>query len=289
MGYKLDRSIYLSELCDVLNLEFKGLDIEIFGVSQSNEVSTNELSFSYDGSQVSDGSAFIVGYEPISTKKCKFGYVVSKNPRLDFIRTLNYLNINNKFSTWDFDAIIHPSVIIGENVVIERGCVIGENSIIEHNVVIQSGTRIGKECRIRVSAFLGGDGFGFERDESGVAVRFPHIGGLLLGDNVEVGAGCSIAKGSLSDTIVESHVKIDNLVHIAHNCIVKRGVIITACAELSGGVIVGENAWLAPNSCINQKISIGAEAIVGLGAVVTKNVDPRSVVAGNPARKLREL
>lgn len=93
----------------------------------------------------------------------------------------------------------------------------------------------------------------------------------------------------MSDTIIHDNVKIDNLVHIAHNVTVHSGAFIIACSEISGSVEVGKNSWIAPNACINQKLKIGAESLVGLGAVVTKDVDSRVIVAGNPAKKIRDL
>jgi UDP-3-O-[3-hydroxymyristoyl] glucosamine N-acyltransferase len=181
-------------------------------------------------------------------------------------------------------------VKLGSKVVIERGCNIGESVIIEHNVVIHSGTSIGANTRIRANTSLGGDGFGFDRDEYGEKIyRFQHLGGLIIGCNVEIGSNNCIAKGTLSNTIIEDNVKTDNLVHIAHNCHIKKGVIITACSELSGGVVVGENAWLGPNSSIIQKVSIGKGAFVGIGAVVTKPIEENYLYAGNPAKKIKKL
>ena len=111
----------------------------------------------------------------------------------------------------------------------------------------------------------------------------------MIGDYVEIGALNSIARGTLSDTVIESGVKTDNLVHIAHNCHIGSGCLLTACAELSGGVHLGENVWIGPNSSFKQKVIIGSGSLIGLGAVVTKNVEKNCVVAGHPAKKLRDL
>ncbi len=166
---------------------------------------------------------------------------------------------------------------------------VGANSIIEHNVVLHSGTRIGKNCRIRSCSSIGGDGFGFERLDDGTPMRFPHLGGVVIGDNVEIGALNSIAKGALSDTFIADYVKTDSLVHIAHNCFVNESALITACAELSGGVTLGKRVWVGPNVAMMQKVTVGDDALIGLGAVVTKNVCARTIVAGNPAKKIRDI
>ncbi|RUO41612.1 UDP-3-O-(3-hydroxymyristoyl)glucosamine N-acyltransferase [Pseudidiomarina aestuarii] len=289
MGYKLNGIIELSKLASNLELEFHGLDISINGVSPADSVSLNELAFAKDSLANKVGIACIVSCAEENLEVNSCGYILSKNPRLDFIRALIYLNENIGFSTWSDMPIIHPTAHIGKNVVFEAGCVVGEHTVIEHNVVLHSGTRIGANCLIRSCSSIGGDGFGFERDSTNIPLKFPHLGGVLIGNNVEIGSCTAIARGTLGDTIIEDNVKVDNLVHIAHNCVVKKGAFIIACAELSGGVTVGENAWVAPNSCTHQKISIGAGALVGLGAVVTKDVDDFSVYAGNPAKKLRDL
>jgi len=198
--------------------------------------------------------------------------------------------VNNiGFSTYEFESKIHESSILGLNVVIESGCIICENVIIEANTVIHSRTTIGANTRIRSCSSIGGDGFGFERLPDGTPLRFPHLGGVTIGENVEIGALNSVSRGTLSNTLIDTQVKTDNLVHIAHNCHVKKGAFLTACAELSGGVEVGEFAWVAPNVSVMQKAKIGDGAIVGLGAVITKNVPSRTVFAGNPARKLKDI
>ena len=104
-------------------------------------------------------------------------------------------------------------------------------------------------------------------------LRFIHLGGVKIGNEVEIGALNSIARGTLNDTIIENGVKTDNLVHIAHNCYIGCNSLITACVELSGGVIVGKNVWIGPNSSVLEKIKIGDNAFIGIGSVVTKDVD----------------
>lgn len=289
MGYKLNKSFQLSELASALSLNWSGLDVLIKGVAPSNHVERSEITFSTDLSANLAGVVYITSVQLDEKKSETNGFIISENPRLDFIKALSFLNDEIGFSVWDSPAEIHPSARIGENVVIEKGCVVGPNTIIEHNVVLHAGTRIGKASRIRSCSSVGGDGFGFERLADGTPIRFPHLGGVVIGDNVEIGALNSVVRGTLSDTIIEDDVKTDNLVHIAHNCHIGPGCLITACAELSGGVQLGSNVWVGPNSSFMQKITVGAGSLVGLGAVVTKNVDENCVVAGSPAKKIRDL
>lgn len=290
MGYRLKRTIRVSDLVKPLGLSFYGEDSEISGVSTLDDQRPGYLVFSKETDASLEGSIVV---EPANkfTDSANINYtsIISENPRLDFIRLLDILATKTGFSTYEFKSKIHKSVSLGPNVVIESGCIIGENVIIEANTVIHSGTTIGANTRIRSCSSIGGDGFGFERLANGTPVKFPHLGGVDIGKNVEIGACAAIARGTLSNTIIDNYAKIDNLVHIAHNVHVKKGAFIIACAEVSGGVEVGEYAWLAPNSCTHQKIKIGDGAIIGLGAVVTKDVANKTIWAGNPAKKLREI
>lgn len=289
MGYKLRETVLLSEISNKLNLELKGIDLLVAGVAPFSDYEAGELSFTKDLSGFKKGAALVINKDSVCEKLDTTGYLLSENPRLDFIRILSFLESTKGFATYDFPSDIHPSVQIGKNVVIEDGCKIAEGVVIEHNVVIHAGTRIGKDSRIRSCSSIGGDGFGFEKLDDGTPLRFQHLGGVVIGENVEIGSLNSIARGALSNTVIEANVKTDNLVHIAHNCIIGKNTLITASAQFSGGVVVGENVWIGPNSSIIQKITIGKNSLIGLGAVVTKNVPENTVFAGNPAKRIRDI
>jgi len=289
MGYKLNEPIMLSALAAQLECEWKGVDIKIEGVSPFDTAVESDLTFSKNLVQDVAGVAVIAAMSDLSPVIEFSGVLLSNNPRLTFIKALNFLVSEVGFSTWDSPSVIHPTAKIGQNVVIEDGCFVGANTIIEHNVVLHAGTRIGENSRIRSCSSIGGDGFGFERIQDGTPLRFPHLGGVVIGNSVEIGSCTAVACGTLSDTVIEDNVKIDNLVHIAHNCLIRNGAFVIACAEISGGVEVGRNSWIAPNSCTHQKVVIGEDSIVGLGSVVTKDVPANSVYAGNPAKKIRDL
>lgn len=179
------------------------------------------------------------------------------------------------------DVTLGPGVVIGRDVTIGVGCVIGPNTVIDH-CTIGTDTRIGPNCSI------GGEGFGFEIDEeSGETFKFPHVGRVHIGSRVEVCANVCIARGSLKDTILEDDVKVDNFVHVAHNCHVRRSAFLIAHTMLGGSVEIGHHAWIAPSSAIMNGLQVGACAMTGLGAVVTKPVEANDVVAGVPAKRLR--
>lgn len=288
MGYELNKTVSLSWLARELGVEFHGKDISIREVSSLDRCESGALTFATVLSSQLNGVAVITTFENYHIDDFVNGYLITDSPRKLFVLAMNILNKEIGFSLYKLEPVIHSSVRLGDNVIIEKGCIVGENTIIEANVVLHSGTKIGKNCRIRANSCIGGDGFGFERLASGELLRFPHLGGVEIQDNVEIGSLNSIARGTLSDTVIGLGVKTDNLVHIAHNCIIGKNSIITACAELSGGVILGESVWVGPNASIIQKISIGSNSLIGIGAVVTKNVPDNCVFAGHPAKKIRD-
>jgi len=221
--------------------------------------------------------------------------VAVDRPRLWFIRCMNAF-FPSKVKTG-----IHPTTIIGKNYQIDKNVYIGPYSSIGDDVVIGSGTkihsgvhihdrvRIGKNVILQSGCIIGADGFGYERTKEGVLERFPHIGGVVIEDDVEIGANTCVDKGALSDTIIGEGTKIDNLVHIAHNVVVGKHCVIVALAMIGGGAKIGDGAWIAPTACIRDGVTIGKQALVGMGAVVTKNVNDHDVVIGVPARSIKKV
>ncbi|OZT82165.1 hypothetical protein CIK04_28890 [Vibrio sp. 03_296] len=212
--------------------------------------------------------------------------LLSKNPRLGLLQgRYSFLIDSEVLVRKTSSLVIDNSAIIANSAVIEDGVSIGERTIIEHNVTIHQGTVIGSNTIIRANSVIGAQGFGFEKVMRDW-YRFPHLGRVIIGNNVEIGALNSVCIGALDNTVINDGVKTDNLVHIAHNCQIGKNSILTACTELSGGVFLGEGVWMGPNSSTMQKVSIGDSAVVGLGSVVTKNVEAGNTVAVGHQAKL---
>jgi UDP-3-O-[3-hydroxymyristoyl] glucosamine N-acyltransferase len=187
----------------------------------------------------------------------------------------------------DTSAFIDPSAKLDPGVVIGRDVRIGARSIIGPNTVLANVT-IGQDTVIGPNCSIGGEGFGFETDpESGMVFKVPHFGHVVIGSRVEIFSNVCIARGSFDDTVVEDDVKIDNLVHIAHNCRIQRGAFVIANAMIAGSVTLGEGSWIAPSTSVLNGTTVGRYAMTGLGAVVVKSVDENTVVAGVPAKPLR--
>lgn len=147
---------------------------------------------------------------------------------------------------------------------------------------------IGENCIICKNAVIGNDGFGFEPDENGDLIFFPHFGNVIIGDNVRVGSGSCIDRGNMYDTIIGDNVKIDNLVHIAHNVQIDKNTMVVAGVVVCGSVKIGKNCFIGANSTIKQHLTIGDNVLIGMGSVVTKDIPDGEVWAGNPAKFLRK-
>jgi UDP-3-O-[3-hydroxymyristoyl] glucosamine N-acyltransferase len=211
----------------------------------------------------------------------------TERPRLTFAKAVNAIQKNIGFLKKRATTQIDETAQVSSLAFVEPGAVIGARTVVLPFAFIGEGVVIGSDCIIKSGAVIGQDGFGFERDENDIPMRIAHLGGVIIGNNVEIGALNTICRGTLEDTVIEDHVKMDDHVHVAHNCRIRRGALLTACAELSGGVDVGEFSWVGPNASVMQKISIGKNSFVGIAANVTKNIPDNVVAAGNPAKILR--
>lgn len=186
-------------------------------------------------------------------------------------------------------ADIDPSAVVSEFVSIGRDCHVGPRTVLAPGVVLYPNTTIGADATVHANAVLGARGFGLERNASGRLEEFPHYGGVIIEDDVEIGAGTCIDRGTFKSTRVCRGAKIDNLVHIAHNVAVGRDAVIVANSMIAGSVEIEDGAWIAPSASIREGLRIGRSAFVGLGAVVTHNVESGTTVAGSPARPIADF
>lgn len=218
--------------------------------------------------------------------------IIVKNPKMALAKIGNHFFVDRPKPEIHPTAIIDPEAIIGLNVSIGAYCVIGkavigDDCVLDSCVRVYDDTVLGKGCAVKNGAVLGGAGFGFERDEKGNKFRFPQIGRLIIGDDVEIGANTCIDRGALSETIIGDHTKINNLCHIAHNNRIGRNVTITGCVNISGSSVIDDDVWVAPNSSIRGFLHIGRNSVVGMGSVVTKDIPAGETWVGNPAKKMK--
>ena len=222
------------------------------------------------------------------------------SPRLVFIRVVNeffsdmaasasYQSGIGEGAVISSEATIGKNVSIGINSVIGADVIIGDNTIILNNVSIDGRTKIGVGCFIKSGAVIGETGFGFCIDEDGLPVQMPHFGSVVIGENVSIGANTTIERGMFENTVISDNVKIDDLVQVGHNVNIASNARIAAGVILCGSVSVGQNCWIAPNSTILERLQIGKDAFIGLASNVIENVEPETVVVGNPGKKIRKI
>ncbi len=284
--------------------QYMGKDeINISGYSSFNNITENKISWvknqaNFNEKVVMNNKDIVLIVNSDVVIKSNFardnGIIVCDNPKEIFFSILR-----KYFPTKTYESYISPvatveACMIGDNVFvghysyIGNDVVIGNNVVIKYNVSIEGKVKIGDNTIIHSGVRIGTDGFGLFQDEDGRNVKVPHYGGVVIGNDVEIGANTCIDKGTLDDTIIGDNVKIDNLCHIAHNCVIRDKSVIVALAMLGGSTKLEAGSYVAPGAMIKNQLKIGANSLVGMGSVVIKDVENNKVVAGVPARVIRD-
>lgn len=191
-------------------------------------------------------------------------------------------------------AIVSPTAKIGENVYIGPGtvigdeCEIGDGTIIDANVTIYRKVTIGKNCHISSGAVIGADGHGYVLDENNRYKKIRHMGNVVIGDNVDIGANSCVNRGVLDDTTIGNGTKIGNLVNVAHNVVICKDCMITPGVILTGSASVYDRCWISAGAVINNSVHIAEHNQVGMNAVVMRSVSNEDgVYVGVPAKFLK--
>jgi UDP-3-O-[3-hydroxymyristoyl] glucosamine N-acyltransferase len=298
----------------------------IDGVSSREWAAPSDVTFAEDAAAASAALASYAGLVVLRAG-CVANYPAEKNvvetdqPRLWFARAGQLLKPILPATG------VHPSAVVGEFVQLAENITIGAGAVIENYVhiglgtrvdagaVIGQGTQIGEFCRIyprvviypgtrignhvvvHAGAVLGADGFGYVRDSvTGAYTQFPQQGTLVIEDEVEIGANSTIDRGALRQTRIGRGTKIDNLVHVGHNCDIGEDVILVALTGISGSSTVGNGAVIAGQVGIGDHVKIGPGVILGGQAgvfsgskVTNEGLKPGTVLYGTPARPLRQV
>jgi len=190
-----------------------------------------------------------------------------------------YLGFNTKIGD---NCTIMYGAFIGDNVII------GNNTIIYPNVTIYRDCIIGNNCTIHSGTVIGSDGFGFATTKKGEHIKIYQNGNVEIGNNVEIGANCTIDRAVFSSTIIEDMVRIDNLVHVAHNCKIGKGSILVTQTGLSGSTILGEYVVMAGQSGTTGHLEIAPYSTISARGVVSKSIiEPKKQWAGFPLMEHR--
>lgn len=236
------------------------------------------------------------GYDVPSEIVEKHAVFVCEEPHLEFCYFFKTHGVTNYVQFGETKEIDHyitsGNVVVGEGTKIFPYVYINGNVRIGKNCYIGSGARIignvciGDNVVIKENSVLGADGLSTDRNENGEAVSMPQFGGLIIEDNVQIGANTVIARGAIDNTVIRRGCKIDNCCWISHNNFLDENVFVVGEATTFGSVTIGKNAQISGNATVRNGLKVGEAALVGAGSVVTRSVKDGAIVSGNPAREM---
>jgi UDP-3-O-[3-hydroxymyristoyl] glucosamine N-acyltransferase len=295
--------------------------VEISGIASLESATANDLVFveaadDLDTALESPAAAVVAG-EFARGVRARKPLLIARQPRLAFARAGKVIFPPRRREPGIAStAFVHDSVKMGKLVSVEPGCYIGEGTVIgdrtrigaggfiaprvtlgddcsiKAHVTIYSDTAIGNRVVVAAGAVLGSDGFGFVRDETtGMYEKFPQVGRLEIGDDVEIGANVTVDRGALDATVIGRGTKIDNQVHIGHNVRIGKNVVIAAQTGISGSVVIEDNVVIAGQVGLADHVRITEGAILGAqcGVPTKKVIRGKGIVFwGTPARPLRD-
>ncbi len=192
-------------------------------------------------------------------------------------------------------ASIGPRAVIGKQVIIESGvhisadCVIGENCVIRAGVAIRERCQIGARVSIHPNAVIGADGFGYRPDGQGGLTKIPHLGTVIIGDDVEIGANTCIDRGKFGDTIIGPHTKFDNLVQIGHNVKIGRGCVFAGHAGIAGSAVIGDFCQFGGKTGVADHTNVGSYSSLAAHSAIMRDIPEGKSWAGLPAMDAKEF
>jgi UDP-3-O-[3-hydroxymyristoyl] glucosamine N-acyltransferase len=274
--------MHASALADLVGGALHGPDQPFVGVAPADTAGPTDLAFATRGTPA--GAGVLLATEPEEGRTV----VVVADPRLAFARALQHLFPAAHPVGVQAGAFVHPSATLGAEVAIYPGayvgpdCILGDRVVVHPNAVLYPGVVLGAGTVVHAGAVLGADGFSYAASPTG-PVKVPQIGGLRVGERVEIGANTCIDRGALGDTILGDDCKIDDLVLVGHNCALGRAVVIAGQAGLAGSTTVGDGALVGGQVGTADHVVVGAGARVAAGAGLHKHVAPGETVMGRPA------
>ena len=290
-----------SELAEVVGGKASSGNITIDNISSLDSANASSISFLSDSSYIprlKETKSKVILIKKEDLKYWGKDYILVKNPYLAFskIATLfNELGENSKYSihesvvfgnnskpeennsirahsTIGDNCLLGKDIQIGSNVTVGDNVVIGSNTVIHSNVTIESNVKIGANCVFFSGSRIGTDGFGYAPDDDGSWAKIPQTGGVIIEDNVHIGANTTIDCGAIDNTIIKTGVKIDNLVHIAHNCLIGENTIIAAMAGFAGSSKIGKACMIGGGARIGPNISIADRTVISPTTPIARSI-----------------
>lgn len=310
------KQLTLAELAKHLKVEFRGdPQCVIHGVAPLEKAQEGDISFFYDpryrrALSTTKASVVILANKHIEDNRKNF--IITETPRLIFAKTATLFQ-----QTPDMTPGIHATAVIGQNCRIAdsasvgANCVIGNNVSVGENTFIASGTVIGENSSLGSNCILwpnvtlypnvqmghrviihsgtviGSDGFGFE-NEGGVWYKIPQLGGVIIGDEVEIGANTTIDRGALNNTVIGVGVKLDNLIQVGHNVVIGDHTVIAGCVAIAGGARIGKHCMIGGKVGIAGHLEIVDYVILTAGTTVSSSIVDQGIYSsGIPAHANR--
>ena len=311
--FKKENNLKINSILKLLNLKIRKKNYLINDIRDLDHAKKNDISFfqsiNYLSNLKKTKSNFILTSEKLSNFIPKNKeIIIVDNVLLSVYKIVALFYPNAHDDIFDntvkpivknnyFNLKIGKNILIGKNVKIGKSCSIGHNTLIEKNVVINDNCQIGnnvilkncilgKNTRILDGAIVGKKGFGFFPDKS-KNIRYPHVGIVIIGDNVEIGCNNTIDRGSISNTIIGDGSFLDNQVHIGHNVKIGKNCIITGQVGFAGSSTIGDNVMIGGQSGISGHLTIGNNVQIGGGSGVIKSIPSNTKVMGYPAKNIR--
>ena len=194
----------------------------------------------------------------------------------------------NPFASVGENTVVGARCLLNQNVFIGKNCRLGDNVILHPNVVLYDDVVLGDRVTIHANSVIGADGFGY-RFQNGRHVKVPQLGGVVVGDDVEIGACSTVDRGTFEPTVIAAGTKLDNLVQIGHNCRIGKHNLLAGQTGLGGSTTTGDYVFMGGQVGIKDHIVIGEAAMLGAGTGVIRDVPPRSRMFGYPAQTDREM
>jgi len=296
----------LKEIASFLEIECNS-DIKIEKLSTLKKANSNSLSFFHDEKYINDlkstkAAAVILKKEYVNLLPKNTVALITNEPYKKMALASSLFAYNPSTKTYPptllDGATISEGVNCGKNVTIGKNSKvfagvylgdnveIGENTIIYPNVTIYHNCKIGNNCIIHSGTVIGSDGFGFvSKDKSNI--KFYQVGDVVIEDNVEIGANCTIDRATLDSTIIKANAKLDNLIQIGHNCEIGEFSIIVSQVGLSGSTIVGKGVVIGGQSGTAGHLKIGDGAMLAARSGVTKSLEGGKIYGGFPAVEIK--
>ena len=314
---KSKKFIFIKDIYNICNYsENKFYNQKIFGVNNIYDAKVGDVTFFNDlkyenDVKISKASACIVNKKLAQYLNKNTIPIISQNPLLDFYKTViifypdsstdneRVINLKNK------KQFLKKNISIGENSLIDKSASIGKDTNVGNNVIIKHNVHIGKNCKIgsnviienallgdniiiKSGTLIGQTGFGFNFEKK-KRIKFPHIGRVIIENDVLIGSFCTIDRGSLTDTVIGEYTSIDNQVQIAHNVKIGNHCMIAAQAGIAGSTIIGNNVKIGGQTGISGHLSIGNNVKIGGKSGVIADIDDNQTVMGYPAKSIRDF